>query len=141
MTRLGTWNLENLARPGGTDGAPDDQRAYEEKLDTLAATITDLHPDVLAIREVLDPDALDDLVDRLGGSWWTALADPDGRGIRVGLLSRAALDNLEQIRDFPDGLLPVQADDDGATIGRLGRPGLRARSAPAAGRSMSSRST
>jgi len=127
MTRLGTWNLENLARPGGPAGASDDQRAYEEKLDTLAATITDLHPDVLAIQEVLDPNALDDLIDRLDGSWRTALADPDGRGIRVGFLSRAALSNLEQIRDFPDGLLPIQADDDGATIRQLGRPGLRAR--------------
>ncbi len=127
MTRLGTWNLENLARPGGPAGAPDDQRAYEEKLDTIAATITGLAPDVLAVQEVLDPSALDDLVDRLDGSWHTALADPDTRGIRVGMLSRAASSDLEQIRDFTDGLSPVQADDDGGTLSRLGRPGLRAR--------------
>ena len=83
MTRLGTWNLENLARPGGPDGAPDDRRVYEEKLDTLAARIADLHPDVLAVQEVLDPNALDDLVDRLDGSWRTALAGTAGsRGVR-----------------------------------------------------------
>jgi endonuclease/exonuclease/phosphatase family metal-dependent hydrolase len=127
MTRIGTWNLENLARPAGPAAGLDDHRAYEEKLDTLAATITELHPDVLAIQEVLDPNALDDLISRLDGFWRSELADPDGRGIRVGVLSRAALTNVQQIRDFPDGLLPVQADDDGATIGQLGRPGMQAR--------------
>jgi Endonuclease/Exonuclease/phosphatase family len=141
MTRLGTWNLENLARPGGPAGAPDDQSAYEEKLNTLAATITELAPDVLAIQEVLDSDALDDLIDLLDGSWQTALADPDGRGIRVGLLSRTALSDVEQIRDFPDGLLPFRstmtAAPSASSAGQACGPG----SAPAAGRSRSSRST
>lgn len=81
MTRLGTWNLENLARRGGPAGAPGDPTAYEEKLDALATTITDLHSDVLAIEEVLDPNALDDLIDRLDGSWRTALADPHPRRV------------------------------------------------------------
>ena len=127
MTRIGTWNLENLARPGGASGAPNDQTAYAAKLDTLAATIADLDPDVLAVQEVLDPDALEDLLTRLEGGWHTALADPDGRGIRVGLLSRAALTDLNQVRDFPDRLAPIQVDDDGTTIRHLGRPALRAR--------------
>jgi endonuclease/exonuclease/phosphatase family metal-dependent hydrolase len=127
MTRIGTWNLENLARPSSAEGAPDNQAAYQGKLDTLAASITGLDPDVLAIQEVLDPDALGDLVDRLDGTWRTALADPDRRGIRVGFLSRPALTRLDQVRHFPDGLLPIQADDAGATIRELGRPGLRAR--------------
>jgi endonuclease/exonuclease/phosphatase family metal-dependent hydrolase len=127
MTRIGTWNLENLSRPGDVSGAPDDQAAYQAKLDTLAATIDDLDPDVLAVQEVLDPGALADLVDRLDGAWRTALGDPDGRGIRVGFLSRAALTNLDRIIDFPQGLLPIQADDDGATLHQFGRPALRAR--------------
>lgn len=127
MTRIGTWNLENLARPGSAEGAPDDQAAYDAKLGTLAATISDLAPDVLAVQEVLDPLALADLVDLLGGTWHTALADPDQRGIRVGILSRTALTSLEQVRDFPDRLRPVQVDDLGTTIDTLGRPGLRAR--------------
>ena len=127
MTRIGTWNLENLARPTGASGAPQDQATYETKLDTIAATIADLDPDILAIQEILNPDALEDLLTRLDGSWHTALADPDGRGIRVGLLSRHALTDLVQIRDFPDRVLPIQADDDGATIAHLGRPALRAR--------------
>lgn len=50
MTRIGTWNLENLARPGGASGAPGDQATHEAKLDTLAETIADLHPDVLAVQ-------------------------------------------------------------------------------------------
>ena len=127
MVRIGTWNFENLARPAQGSGAPEQQGIYQTKLDTLAATITSLDPDVLAVQEILDPDALADLVDRLDGTWHTGLADPDGRGIRVGLLSRPALTRIEQIRDFPDRLLPIQADDNGNTIHQLGRPGLRAR--------------
>ena len=124
MTRIGTWNLENLARPGGASGAPDDQIAYEAELDSLAGTIADLDPDVLAVQEVLDPDALEDLLTLLEGKWHTALADPDGRGIRVGFLARAALTHLDQVRDFPDRLPPIQVDDDGTTIRHLGRPAL-----------------
>jgi endonuclease/exonuclease/phosphatase family metal-dependent hydrolase len=127
MVRIGTWNLENFAPPGPDSASPDAQAAYDAKLDTLAATITDLDPDVLAVQEVLNPAALDDLVTRLPGTWRTALAEPDGRGIRVGFLSRAALTGLEQVTDFPAGLGPVQADDTGQLLTGLGRPGLRAR--------------
>ncbi len=123
MVRIGTWNLENLFTP---DEEPA-RAAYDAKLDSLAHTITSLAPDVLAVQEVGDPAALEDLAGRLDGTWHTALADPDGRGIRVGLLSRAALTDIRQIRDFPAGLSPVQVDDDGATIEQMGRPALRAR--------------
>jgi len=64
---------------------------------------------------------------RLNGSWRTALADPDRRGIRIGFISRYALTRLEQVRDFPDRLTPIQADDQGGTLHQLGRPALRAR--------------
>jgi hypothetical protein len=46
MTRIGTWNLKNLARPGGAAGAPADQGADKAKLGTFAATIAYLDPDV-----------------------------------------------------------------------------------------------
>ena len=127
MVRIGTWNLENLAPPGPDPATPDGQAAYHAKLDTLAATITRLEPDVLAVQEVLNPTALDDLITRLAGTWRTALAEPDRRGIRVGFLSRAALTRLEQVTDFPPGLGPVQTDDTGQVLTGLGRPGLRAR--------------
>ncbi|GAA1956441.1 nuclease [Nocardioides panacihumi] len=127
MVRIGTWNLENLFRPGDASGAPEDQVHYDAKIDELAAVITRLGPHVLAVQEVGDPRALADLVTRLPGRWHTALAAPDGRGIRVGFVSRAALADLEQVTAFPAGLGPVQVDDDGTTITALGRPALRAR--------------
>lgn len=126
MAVVGTWNLENLFRPGDEAG-PSDQDEYDAKLDALAATITDLAPDVLAVQEVGDPDALEDLTGRLDGDWHTALADPDGRGIRVGVMSRHTLSDVGQITDFPEHLSPVQVDDEGNTIDQLGRPGLRVR--------------
>ena len=84
MTKIGTWNLQNLFRPGAGSGSPSDEDAYTAKLEALARTITGLDPDVLAIQEVGDPDALHDLITMLEGTWHSELADPDGRGIRGG---------------------------------------------------------
>jgi hypothetical protein len=58
MTKIGTWNLQNLFRPGGGSGSPGDEDAYGAKLEALARTIIALDPDVLAIQEVGDPAAL-----------------------------------------------------------------------------------
>lgn len=52
-------------------------------------------PDVLAVQEIDDPEALDDLVSRLEGGWKTALADPDSRDIRVGFISKRALTKVK----------------------------------------------
>lgn len=125
MVTVGTWNLENLFRSGSGSGSPSGDGEYHAKLDALAETIGVLAPDVLAVQEVGEPEALGDLVARLGGRWHTELAEPDGRGIRVGVLSRLALTNVEQVVRFPEGLNAVQVDDDGTTIGELGRPALR----------------
>jgi endonuclease/exonuclease/phosphatase family metal-dependent hydrolase len=125
--RIGTWNLENLFKPDGGDGAPTDADAYEAKLDGLAATIADLAAEVLAVQEVGAPEALDDLVSRLDGDWNTALADPDPRGIRVGFISKRALTKAEHIADFPAEFGGVQVNDDGERIEQMGRPALRAR--------------
>jgi endonuclease/exonuclease/phosphatase family metal-dependent hydrolase len=121
--RIGTWNLENLYSP---DSGTSRQR-YEAKLAALAETITELAPDVLAVQEVGDPAALDDLAARLRGNWRSVLADPDRRGIRVGFLSRMAFSDVNQLRGFPAGLAPVQVADDGTTIAGMGRPALVAR--------------
>lgn len=48
MVRVGTWNLENLFRPGPDE--PRDQAAYEAKLDALASKIIAIEPDVLAVQ-------------------------------------------------------------------------------------------
>ena len=123
--RIGTWNLENLFRPG-TPGGPTTDAVYQAKLDKLAATITVLAPDVLAVQEVGDPAALADLAARVGGVWHVQTAAPDGRGIRVGLLSRLELTGVEQVSVFPPGLRPIQIDDTAAEVSAMGRPALHA---------------
>ncbi|MFE6411285.1 endonuclease/exonuclease/phosphatase family protein [Streptomyces sp. NPDC057837] len=118
---LGTWNLENLYRPGGPFGPPD-EAAYGAKLAALAAVITELDPDLLGVQEVGDPEALEDLAGMLDDGWHTALsAHPDGRGIRVGFLSRAELTVVADTTGFPAELRPVQVDDAGATVTAAGR--------------------
>jgi Ca2+-dependent lipid-binding protein len=67
------------------------------------------------------------------------LAEPDARGIRVGFLTKSALTKVEEISDFPDGLSPVQVDDEGGTIEQMGRSAHV--SEKAARRSTSSQST
>jgi endonuclease/exonuclease/phosphatase family metal-dependent hydrolase len=127
MLVVGTWNLENLFRPG-QDGGPTSQAVYEAKLDKLASVIEAIAPDVLAVQEVGQPEALDDLVGRLSGTWHTAVSDfPDRRGIRVGFLSRLPLTDVQQVKDFPAELRPIQTDDAGNTSSRMGRGALRVR--------------
>ncbi|MER7641156.1 MULTISPECIES: endonuclease/exonuclease/phosphatase family protein [unclassified Streptomyces] len=118
---LGTWNLENLYRPGGPSG-PKDKATYETKLASLAAVITELDPVLLGVQEVGDPAALDDLAGLLDGEWHTALSThPDVRGIRVGFLSRTEPRVVADTNAFPAQLRPVQSDDAGAEEPGAGR--------------------
>jgi len=118
---LGTWNLENLYRPGGPFG-PKDKAAYETKLAALAAVITELDPVLLGVQEVGEPEALQDLAGMLSGEWHIALSThPDGRGIRVGFLSRTAPQVIADTNTFPAKLRPVQSDDSGAVEPTAGR--------------------
>jgi endonuclease/exonuclease/phosphatase family metal-dependent hydrolase len=124
---VGTWNVENLFRPGGEAG-PSDERQYEAKLAELARVIGEMDPDVLAVQEVGDPAALEDLRGRLEGEWRTVTSEfPDERGIRVGFLSRRALRRVEQVREFPSLLEPVQIDDEETKVHEMGRGALRVR--------------
>lgn len=118
---LGTWNLENLYRPGGPFG-PKDKAAYESKLAALAAVITALDPALLGVQEVGEPEALRDLAGMLDGDWHTVLSEhPDGRGIRVGFLSRTRPRVLADTNAFPAALRAVQEDDSGAGVSAAGR--------------------
>ncbi|MEU6915638.1 endonuclease/exonuclease/phosphatase family protein [Streptomyces olindensis] len=118
---LGTWNLENLYRPGGPYG-PEDDAAYGRKLAALAAVITELDPALLGVQEVGDPEALKDLAGMLDDDWHVALSEhADSRGIRVGFLSRAPLTVVADTVAFPAGLRPVQVDDSGLTVAQAGR--------------------
>jgi len=121
MVRIGTWNLENFFRPGNPSGPTTDE-AYQAKLAALAATITALDPDVLAVQEVGDPAALQDLANKLAGYPHVATADPDGRGIRVGFVSKLDLQNPHQVATFPAGLRPIQVDDTPTDETAMGRP-------------------
>jgi endonuclease/exonuclease/phosphatase family metal-dependent hydrolase len=123
VVRIGTWNLENLFRPVQDDES-NARQAYEAKLDALAATITTLAPDVLAVQEVGGAEALADLAERVGGQWHQETADPDGRGIRVGFLSRTPFTHVEQVSAFPEGLRPIQVDDTQTLQSTMGRPAL-----------------
>jgi endonuclease/exonuclease/phosphatase family metal-dependent hydrolase len=133
MAVIGTWNLENLYRPGGQFG-PRDRAAYEAKLKSLADTVGRLGPDLLGVQEVGDPLALGDLTDALDGEWHVALSEhADGRGIRVGFLSRSPLTPVADINEFPSQVAPLQSSDDGEPSHRAGRGALAVSVSPAPG--------
>ena len=118
---LGTWNLENLYRPGGKFG-PKDKAAYEAKLASLAATVRALSPSVLGVQEVGDPEALADLAGMLEGSWHITLSEhADERGTRVGFLSSLPVTVVADEDRFPAPLRPVQVSDAGKPVARAGR--------------------
>jgi endonuclease/exonuclease/phosphatase family metal-dependent hydrolase len=116
-----TWNVENLFRPGDA-GGPSAASVYETKLKGLARAINDQRPDALALQEVGDPAALDDLVEVLNGTWQRQLSThPDGRGIRVAWLTNRPITDPAQVVDFPPRLRPVQVDDAGTMLAKMGR--------------------
>ena len=116
-----TWNVENLVAPGISVAAPTGPDPWTVELEALAGTISTIAPDVLALQEVGPAPALGDLMAVVGGTWHTATADPDNRGIRAAIASRLPLTGIEQVTAFPTGLGPVQVNDAGATITGLGR--------------------
>ncbi len=121
MFKLMTWNVENLFRPG-EDGGPTSDDVYQQKLEGLAATINAEKPDTLSLQEIGDPAALDDLVERLDGSWHQRVSNhPDHRQIRVAWLMHRDIADSEDILEFPDHLKAVQVDDDGASLAEMGR--------------------
>jgi predicted extracellular nuclease len=139
MTVVGTWNVENLFkfRPGSKFG-PTSQAAYDAKLKGLAATITASGVDVLAVEEVGDLEALDELVAQLGGGWrhiTSGVFDP-GHPIRVGFVFRLPLEVITDRAAFPQQLAAIQAGDDGATAHQMGRGALAVRVTEADGRTL-----
>ncbi|MBD2100043.1 endonuclease/exonuclease/phosphatase family protein [Leptolyngbya sp. FACHB-261] len=125
-----TWNVENLYRFGNAFG-PKTQEKYTEKLKSLAKVILALDPDVLALQEIGDLKALDELLALLQGRYphTHISASPDPRGIRVGFLAKLAIEEHEEIAAFPEGsLLKVRGQDTEESITeitRMGRGALR----------------
>ncbi|GAA3240624.1 endonuclease/exonuclease/phosphatase family protein [Actinocorallia longicatena] len=137
MTVIGSWNLENLFRPGGAFG-PKDEAAYRAKLRGLAATVRSVGADVLAVQEVGDPAALADLVAELGDGWSavTSTVFEARHPIRVGVLSRLPVRIVKEAAAFPAGLAPVQVGDAGPTVTSttaMGRGALAAEITEASG--------
>jgi hypothetical protein len=130
MFKVMTWNLENLFLVGAASG-PKTKNVYDAELAGLAAIINAQAPDALAVQEVGDPAALDDLEALLSGTWRRRVSDhPDHRQIRVAWLCKPDITASENIVAFPAPLMPVQSDDTGATGDAMGRAPSRSRSSP-----------
>jgi endonuclease/exonuclease/phosphatase family metal-dependent hydrolase len=128
--KVTTWNIENLFLVGNKSGSKT-QADYVKKLESLAKVILELEPDVLAIQEIGDLDAFEELIAMLEGRYphVRVSAFPDPRGIRVGFLSKLAIEEHEDIKTFPEGsLLKVSGyvtETSVTEITKLGRGALR----------------
>jgi endonuclease/exonuclease/phosphatase family metal-dependent hydrolase len=121
---IATWNVQNLFLPGG-DG-PRTPEAYRTKLDGLAATVRDAGVEAVAVQEVGDATAFEDLRATLGADWTGILStQPDvRRGIRVGVLSRLpAVRRSDDVR-LREGLPPLYTDDTRHVVTRMSRGAL-----------------
>jgi hypothetical protein len=125
-----TWNVENLFHFGSGFGAKT-QEDYTQKLLSLAKVILHLDPHVLAIQEIGDVEALEELVTLLEGRYPHTLASefPDPRGIRVGFISKLEIEEHEEIVNFSEGgflkVLAQEALENVTSINRMGRAALR----------------
>ena len=108
-----TWNLQNLFAAGTEDGPPTPE-AFDAKLASLAEVLDAQRPDVAALQELGPPEVLAQLQDRLAHQLphQQLSAHPDGRGIRVGFLSRLPFLDSVQLHPLAIGLAPVQVGDD-----------------------------
>jgi endonuclease/exonuclease/phosphatase family metal-dependent hydrolase len=130
-----TWNVENLFPPGHqiSPGKTVKEADYRAKLKYLAKRIIEVKPDVLGLQEVgarnnQDTQTLDDLQNELQGKYpFKALASKtDGRGIRVGFLSKLKIHSVNEIVDFPAGEFENVPDWAGKKpIKKMGRAALQ----------------
>jgi endonuclease/exonuclease/phosphatase family metal-dependent hydrolase len=137
MTVAGAWNMENLFRPGGDFGPHDDQ-TYQEKIRSLADIIGQAGVDVLAVEEVGDPAALNDVAALLDGQWQavTSTIFEPKHPIRVGFLSRLPMHIIDDVAEFPPKLRPIQTDDTGGTSNQMGRGALAVRITESSGQDL-----
>jgi endonuclease/exonuclease/phosphatase family metal-dependent hydrolase len=94
--------------------------------------------DVLAVEEVGDLEALDELVAQLGGGWrhvTSSVFDSD-HPIRVGFVSRLPLEVITDRAAFPQKLAAIQAGGDGGTAHQMGRGALAVRVTEPDGRTL-----
>ncbi|MGF1483614.1 MAG: endonuclease/exonuclease/phosphatase family protein [Opitutales bacterium] len=138
MFSIVTWNVENFTKPGD-DASAESQQIFTQKLDLLAQTILADDPDVIALQEILKPEALTALQQKLQNAWPHAQLSslPDGRGIRVAFLSKHPILESEDRADFPSGpslnVLNLTLDGLGEPLTRMGRGALRIQVDPGTG--------
>jgi endonuclease/exonuclease/phosphatase family metal-dependent hydrolase len=126
MVVVATWNVENLFSTG--EFAPSLREVYQAKLAGIAATVVAAGADVLGLQEIGDRAAFEDLLAALGAPWDGSVCSfRDSRGIRVAVISRLPVVEADEIADLPDKLAPLQADDSGSVMTRMGRGALRVR--------------
>ena len=100
-----TWNVQNFAQS---------DPVFTDKLDFLVGTLQALGSDVVALQEILDLNALQDLANGLGFQHFAAA--PDGRGNRVAFLTRNAPTQQPQQIDqwqLPQGVQVRRFDNSG----------------------------
>jgi hypothetical protein len=125
-----TWNLENLFGLG-TEFGPDTPDEFNQKIESLARTILELDPDVVAVQEVGGSEPFGALQAALGGRYPhnQLSVHPDTRGILVGFLSKLPFEDSEDILEFPEGALQnvpgIDGRGDPIILTRLGRGALR----------------
>lgn len=117
-----------MFRPGGKFG-PKTKDVYDAKLTGLARVIDAMAPDVLAVDEVGDPEALEGLAEHLEGDWHieTSGVFDLSRPSRVGVLSWVLMTDRIDISSFEAPLTPIRVEDDGATMDAMPRGALRVR--------------
>lgn len=113
-----TWNVQNFTQ---------NDQVYNEKLDFLIDTLQALGSDVVALQEILDPNALQDLANGLGFNHIAAA--PDGRQNRVAFLIRNAPIQSDQIDQWqlPAGVDVRRFDNNGVVqvLQQFSRPAFR----------------
>lgn len=138
-----TWNVENLFPPGHQlgPGRRVKEADYQAKLKYLVKRILEIKPDVLGLQELgsrnnQDSQSLSDLQNMLEGKYpFKALASKtDGRGIRVGFLSKLSILSSAEIAEFHVGEFEKVSDWAGKPpIKKMSRIALQIEVEPAAG--------
>jgi predicted extracellular nuclease len=132
--RVMTWNLENLY-PVGSEYGPETQQDFDQKPANIASVIGQQKPDVLAVQEIGTESTFTALKAALGIDYVDKALSryPDGRGIRVGFLSRYDLTDIQDFSAFPGGALRGAPAVGGQSLAALSRGALRARVKPSDG--------
>lgn len=126
-----TWNVESFFRPAARATAAE-KGQYQDKVALLAGVIGRLRPDVIGLQELGGDGPLQDLQKALDDGYPHRAVSrfDDHRHIRVGLLSRFPLQDIQQVVDFPAGpALQIQSVTDtgaGEPVTRMGRGAVQA---------------